>query len=60
MYTEKSVVRNESEDWKLDRLDISQSSYLIEIQYLGMFKKDSNIRLVSMWYMWKNSCIDKT
>ena len=38
MYTEKSVVRNESEDWKLDRIVISQSAYLLEIQYLGMSK----------------------
>ena len=58
MYTEKSVVRNESEDWKLDRIVISQSAYLLEIQYLGMFKEDSNIRVVSMWYMWENFCID--
>ena len=58
MYTEKSVVRNESEDWKLDRIVISQSAYLLEIQYIGMFKEDSNIRVVSMWYMWKNFFID--
>ena len=56
--TEKSVVRNESEDWKLGRIVISQSAYLLEIQYLGMFKEDSNIRVVSMWYMWENFCID--
>ena len=47
------MVRNESEDWKLDRIVISQSAYLLEIQYLGMFKEDINIRVVSMWYMWK-------
>ena len=52
------MVRNESEDWKLDRIVMSQSAYLLEIQYLGMFKEDSNIRVVSMWYMWKNICID--
>ena len=52
------MVRNESEDWKLDRIVISQSAYLLEIQYLGMFKEDSKIRVVSIWYMWENFCID--
>jgi hypothetical protein len=33
------VVRNESEDWKLDRFVITQSAYLLEIQYLGISKK---------------------